>query len=151
MTPCTSLSIFRPKPTWAFTTRPLRSPMGASGKPGIGRRSVGAGKNKTSVVDHWDVVGVESLASAGYYGEFGSGSHQNRKDFTPQSLNAVVVLDDPFKRNNPNSDTLVILTNAPVQKPLKATTATTSRSEIENGLFREAKQAWFIQRPPEQY
>ena len=110
-------------------------------------RSVGAGRNKTSVVDHWDVVGVESLASAGYYGEFGSGSHQNRKDFTPNPLNAVVVLDDPFKRNNPNSDTLVILTNAPVQKPLKGYDGYDSRSEIENGLFREAKQAWFIQRP----
>lgn len=110
-------------------------------------RSVGAGKNKTSVVDHWDVVGVQSLTSAGYYGELGSGSHQNRKDFTPNPLNAVVVLDDPFKRNNPNSDTLVILTNGPVQKPLKVYDGYDSRSEIENGLFREAKQAWFIQRP----
>jgi hypothetical protein len=110
-------------------------------------RSVGAGKNKTSVVDHWDIVGVESLTSAGYYGEFGSGSHQNRKDFTANPINAVVVLDDPFKRNNPNSDTLVILTNGSVQKPFKVYDGYDARSEIENGLFREAKQAWFIQRP----
>jgi hypothetical protein len=110
-------------------------------------RSVGSGKNKTSVVDHWDVVGIESLTSAGYYGERGSGSHQNRKDFTANPLNAVVVLDDPYKRNNPNSDTLVLLTNGPVQKPFKVYDGYDSRSEIENGLFREAKQAWFIQRP----
>jgi hypothetical protein len=110
-------------------------------------RSVGKGKNKTTVVDHWDVVGIESLTSAGFYGERGSGSHQNRKDFTANPINAVVVLDDPFKRNNPNSDTLVILTNGPVQKPLRVYDGYDSRSEIENGLFREAKQAWFIQRP----
>ena len=110
-------------------------------------RSVGAGKNKTHVVDHWDVVGIESLTSAGFYGELGSGSHQNRKDFTANPINAIVVLDDPFKRNNPNADTLVILTNGPVQKPIKVYDGYDARSEIENGLFREAKQAWFIQRP----
>ena len=110
-------------------------------------RSVGSGKNKVSVVDHWEVVGIESLTSAGFYGELGSGSHQNRKDFTANPLNAVVVLDDPFKRNNPNANTFVILTNGPVEKPIKAYDGYDARSEIENGLFREAKQAWFIQRP----
>jgi hypothetical protein len=110
-------------------------------------RSVGSGKNKTSVVDHWDVVGIESLTSAGFYGELGSGSHENRKDFVANPINAVVVLDDPYKRNNPNSDTLVILTNAPVDKPIKVYDSYDARSEIENGLFREAKQGWFIQRP----
>jgi len=110
-------------------------------------RSVGSGKNKESVVDHWDVVGIESLTSAGFYGEFGSGNHQNRKDFVANPLNAVVVLDDPFKRNNPDCDTLVILTNGPVQRPLKVYDGYDARSEIENGLFREAKQAWFIERP----
>jgi len=110
-------------------------------------RSVGSGKNKTSVVDHWDVVGIDSLTSAGFYGELGSGSHENRKDFVANSINAVVVLDDPYKRNNPNSDTLVILTNAPVDSPIEIYDSYDARSEIENGLFREAKQAWFIQRP----
>ena len=110
-------------------------------------RSVGSGKNKTTVVDHWDVVGIEQLTSAGFYGELGSGSHENLKDFIANPLNAVVILDDPYKRNNPNSATLVILTNGPVTKPLKIYNGYGSRSEIENGLFREAKQAWFIQRP----
>ncbi|MGB6064054.1 MAG: transposase [Desulfomonilaceae bacterium] len=110
-------------------------------------RMVGSGKNKTTVVDHWDIVGIESLTSAGFYGELGSGSHENRKDFLANPINAVVVLDDPFKVNNPNSDTLVILTNGPVKKPFKTYDGYDDRSEIENGLFREAKQAWFIQRP----
>lgn len=109
-------------------------------------RSVGHGKNKTTVVDHWDVVGIESLTSAGFYGQQGSGSHQNSKDFSANPINAVAVMDDPYKQNNPGSDTLVILTNAPVQKPLKVYDAYDARSEIENALFREAKQAWFIQR-----
>jgi hypothetical protein len=92
-------------------------------------------------------VGIESLTSAGFYGERGSGSHENRKDFVANPLNAVVVLDDPYKRNNPGSDTLVILTNGPVNKPFKAYDGYDDRSEIENGMFREAKQAWFIERP----
>ena len=111
-------------------------------------RSVGSGKNKTTVVDHWDVVGVEQLTSAGFYGELGSGSHENRKDFTANPINAVVVLDDPYKRNHPDSDTFVILTNGPVTKPFMVYDGYDARSEIENGLFREAKQGWFIQRPP---
>jgi hypothetical protein len=110
-------------------------------------RSVGSGKNRTTVVDHWDVVGIEELTSAGFYGELGSGSHENRKDFAPNPINAVVVQDDPYKRNNPGSDTLVILTNGAVDKPIKVYDGYDARSEIENSLFREAKQAWFIQRP----
>ena len=111
-------------------------------------RTIGAGKNKTTVMDRWHVVGIEGLTSAGFYGEKGSGSHENRSDFTPNPINAVVVVDDPYKVNNPNTDTLVILTNAPVHKPLKIYDGYDARSEIENTVFREAKQAWFIQRPP---
>ena len=112
------------------------------------KRSQGAGKNKTTVIDRWHVVGIEGLTSAGFYGEKGSGSHENRSDFIPNPLNAVVVLDDPYKHNNPHTDTLVILTNAPVDKPLEAYDGYDARSEIENTVFREAKQAWFIQRAP---
>jgi len=110
-------------------------------------RNVGYGKNKTVVTDYWEVVGIEELTSAGFYGPLGSGSHENRKDFIPNPINAVVVLHDPYKENNPNSKTMVILTNGPVDKPLKAYDGYDPRSEIENSLFREAKQAWFIQRP----
>jgi hypothetical protein len=110
-------------------------------------RNVGYGKNKTVETDYWDVVGIEKLTSAGFYGPLGSGSHENRKDFVPNTINAVVVLHDPYKENNPNSKTMVILTNNPVNKPLKVYDSYDARSEIENSLFREAKQAWFIQRP----
>ncbi len=111
------------------------------------KRTVGAGKNKKTVTDRWEVVGIEALTSAGFYGELGSGSHENRRDFVPNPINAVVVLHDPYVENNPNSDTLVILTNGSVKKPLKIYDGYDERSEIENGLFRESKQAWFIQRP----
>jgi len=112
------------------------------------KRTVGAGKNKKTVMDRWEVVGIEALTSAGFYGELGSGSHENRSDFVPNPINAVVVLRDPYTENNPNSDILVILTNDSVKKPLKAYDGYDARSEIENGLFRESKQAWFIERPP---
>ena len=110
-------------------------------------RTLGAGKNKKTVTDHWQVEGIEGLTSAGFYGELGSGSHENRNDFVPNPINAIVVLHDPYLENNPNSDTLVILTNGSVQEPLKSYDGFDERSEIENGLFREAKQAWFIERP----
>ena len=111
------------------------------------KRNVGAGKNKHTVIDRWEVAGIEGLTSAGFYGELGSGSHENRKDFVANPINAVVVLQDPYKDNNPNTDTLVILTNGSVQKPIKVYDGYDARSEIENAVFREAKQAWFIKRP----
>lgn len=94
-------------------------------------RNVGYGKNKTVVTDYWDVVGIEKLTSAGFYGSLGSGSHENRKDFVPNPINAVVVLHDPYKENNPNSKTMIILTNSPVNKPLKVYDGYDARSEIE--------------------
>jgi len=67
------------------------------------KRYVGYGKNKTVVIDSWDVVGIEDLTTAGFYGPLGSGSHENLKDFVANPINAVVVLHDPYKENNPNS------------------------------------------------
>lgn len=110
-------------------------------------RSQGYGKNKHSVTDFWEVVGITGLTCAGFYGPLGSGSHENRADFVPNPINAVVVLDDPYRKNNPNVPLLVILTNGPVGKPLRTYDGYDARSEIENGLFREAKQGWFIERP----
>jgi len=109
-------------------------------------RSVGSGKNKTTVTDHYDVVGIESLTTAGFYGELGSGSHENRKDFVANPINAAVVLDSPYKRKHPDAQPMVILTNGSVQKPMAVYDAYDERSEIENSVFREAKQTWFIQR-----
>jgi len=111
-------------------------------------RTKGAGKNKTMVTDSWQLVAIEGLTSAGFYGPKGSGSHQNTNDFRPNPINAVVVLSDPFKKNNPNIDTMVILTNGSVTKPFDVYDGYDARSEIENGLFREAKQAWYVERPP---
>jgi len=110
-------------------------------------RTVGAGKNKKTVADHWEAAGIEGLTTAGFYGALGSGSHENRNDFIPNPINAVVVLHDPYLVNNPNSDTLVILTNGSVKEPLTTYDGYDERSEMENGLFREVKQAWFIERP----
>ncbi len=111
-------------------------------------RYVGSGRNKKTVLDRWEVVGIEELTSAGFYGELGSGSHENRKDFVANPINAVVVVQDPYKEKNPDCKTMVILTDDSVKKPLKVYDGYDDRSKIENSLFREAKQAWFIQRPP---
>ena len=110
-------------------------------------RTIGYGKNKRTVTDNYEAVGIEGLTSAGFYGELGSGSHENNKNFVSNPINAVVILDDHYKKNNPNSDTMIILTNGPVKEPLKVYDGYDDRSEIENSLFRELKQAWFIERP----
>jgi len=112
-------------------------------------RMIGHGKNSKQVTDTWEVVGIEGLTSAGFYGELGSGSHENRKDFEPNLINAVVVLHDPYRENNPNIKTMVILTNGLVDKPMDVYDGYDARSEIENSLFRESKQGWFIKGPPE--
>ena len=112
-------------------------------------RRVGRGKTGSTVIDRWEAVGIEGLTSAGFYGEKGSGSHENSNSFKPNPINAVVVLADPYKANNPASDTMVILTNGDVAEPLRTYDGYDQRSEIENSLFREAKRAWFIQSPPE--
>jgi len=112
------------------------------------KRTIGHGKNKRIKTDHYEVAGVEKLTSAGFYGELGSGSHENSKTFMANPINAVVILNDPFMIKNPNANTMVILTNGPVKKPFIVYDGYDERSEIENGLFREAKQAWFIQRAP---
>ena len=61
----------------------------------------------------------------------------------------MVVLHDPYRESNPNVKTLVILTNGSILKPLEIYDGYDARSEIENSLFRESKQGWFIKRPPE--
>ena len=54
-------------------------------------RTTGHGKSSQQVTDTWKVVGINGLTSARLYGELGSGSHQNRNDFQPNPINAVVV------------------------------------------------------------
>jgi hypothetical protein len=99
------------------------------------------------VVDRWEVVGIPGLTSAGFYGEKGSGSHEHAASFVANPINAAVVVDDPYRQNNPHCATMVILTNAPVDKPLTAYNHYDLRSYMENSLFREAKQAWFSGHP----
>jgi hypothetical protein len=113
------------------------------------KKTIGSGKNKQALIEVTEVVGIKDLTSAGFYGELGSGSHENKKDFKPNSINAVLVLRDAYTEKNPNSNTLIILTNGPVDNALEVYDGYDARSEIENGLFRESKQGWFIKRPPE--
>jgi hypothetical protein len=113
------------------------------------KKTTGHGRNRKQVIDNWEVVGLEGLTTAGFYSELGSGSHENKNDFRPNLINAVIVLHDPYREKNPDVKTMVILTNGPVSKPLKVYDGYDARSEIENSLFRESKQGWFIKRPPE--
>jgi len=48
--------------------------------------------------------------------------------------------DDPFKRNNLNAKTVVLLTNGVISKPLKVCDTYNALSEIKNSMFREGEQ-----------
>ena len=61
-------------------------------------RTTDMAKHSKQVTDTWDVAAIEGLTSAGFYGELGSGSHENKNDFRPNSINAIVVLHDPYRK-----------------------------------------------------
>ena len=102
--------------------------------------SVGGDKNKGTATHRWEALGREDLAKAGFYGEFGSGSHENRNEFFPNPINGAVVSLDPCAQNNLDSDTMVILANASVHKPLTVCNGYDACSDIENLTFRAPKQ-----------
>jgi len=40
------------------------------------KQNIGAGKNRTTVTDYWEVIDIKGLTTAGFYGPLGSGSHK---------------------------------------------------------------------------
>lgn len=90
------------------------------------------------------VIGVEGLSTYDQYGTAEHTRQRNRKDFQGNPINAVVV---DLWDNQPSAR--VYLTNGPVDHPLEAFDDYDDRSTIENGLWREAKQAWDFEHYPQ--
>jgi hypothetical protein len=91
-------------------------------------------------------VGIEGLQTLDSYGPPGHQKRKNSKKFVPNSLNGVVVT---HWRGQESSKPVVFLTSHPVSKPLYVYDRYDDRSTIENGTFRESKQHWSLQRPPQ--
>jgi hypothetical protein len=117
----------------------------------VGRRAhtVRRGQGKTAWTERLEteVVGITGLTT---YDQYGTPEHrrtQNRRDFQPNPINAVVVRKWNNRDYGPGGKT-VFLTNASVEKPLQPFDDYDDRSLIENCCIKESKQQWSLQHPP---
>lgn len=99
---------------------------------------VGHGSNQTTSELVTRLVGIEGLTSYGLYGSEEKRKHYQRKDYQPNPINAVVVLEWDGKEKNNH----VYLTNGSVTDPFEAFDSYDDRSLIENSLFKEGKGPW---------
>jgi len=107
----------------------------------------GYGKNKFEEKVVSTLVGVPGLMSCDWFNPEGSEANTTKKDYEPIPLNAVVV--KTWDNQTPPVDKQVVLvTNREVKDPFVAFDRYDDRSLIENNLFRETKQDWYLEDPP---
>jgi hypothetical protein len=104
----------------------------------------GHGSQQTTAELLTRVIGVEGLTTYDQYGTAEHTRQRNRKGFEGNPIHAVVV---ELWENEPSSR--VYLTNGSVEHPLEAFDDYDDRSTIENGLWREANQAWDFEHYPQ--
>lgn len=109
-------------------------------------RTEGYGKDAKPKGRTTEVLGVPNLTTMETYGPPGYSAGQNRNDFKPNSIQAVVVR---AWRGRTFKQPTVFITNESVQNPRKPFQLYDERSRIENGVFREGKQDWSLERPPQ--
>ena len=105
----------------------------AAERPGEGEQQTG----------HLKLIGIQGLTT---YDQYGNEEHQqqsNRADFEGNPINAIVVSEFDQKVY-PHEKAKVFLTSLPVNAPLSVIDLYDLRSLIENTLFRELKQGWFL-------
>jgi hypothetical protein len=100
----------------------------------------GEGENQSG---HLKLIGIQNQTT---YDRCGNEEHQlqsNCAAFEGNSINAIVVSEFEQKIY-PNDKAKVFLTSLPVNDPLAVIDLYDLRSLIENTLFRELKQGWFL-------
>jgi hypothetical protein len=108
----------------------------------------GYGKNKFEEKVLTTLVGVPGLLSCDWFNPEGSETNTAKKDYEPIPLNAVVV--KTWNNQTPPVDKQVVfVTNREVQDPFVAFDLYDDRSLMENNLFRETKQDWHLEEPPQ--
>lgn len=108
-------------------------------------RTQGHGKQATTKTVSTEIVGLPGLQTFDTYGPPGHGDKKEHGDFKPNPINAVVVTE---WRGRKFKTPKVFVTNADITKPRLTFDRYDDRSLIENGLFREGKQAWSLEKPP---
>jgi hypothetical protein len=107
----------------------------------------GYGKNKFEEKVVTTLVGVPGLMSCDWFNPEGSEANTTKKDYEPIPLNAVVV--KTWDNQTPPVDKQVVMvTNREVKDPFVAFDRYDDRSLMENNLFRETKQNWYLEDPP---
>ena len=107
----------------------------------------GYGKNKFDEKVLTTLVGVPGLLSCDWFNPEGSQTNTAKKDYEPIPLNAVVV--KTWDNQTPPVDKQVVfVTNGEVKDPFVAFDRYDERSLMENNLFRETKQDWYLEEPP---
>jgi hypothetical protein len=107
----------------------------------------GYGKNKFTEKVVTTLVAVPGLMSCDWFNPEGSEANTAKKDYEPIPLNAVVV--KTWNNQTPPVDKQVVfVTNRDVKDPFVAFDRYDDRSLIENNLFRETKQGWYLEDPP---
>jgi hypothetical protein len=107
----------------------------------------GYGKNKVEEKVVTTLVGIPGLMSCDWFNPEGSEANTAKKDYEPIPLNAVVV--KTWNNQTPPLDKQVVfVTNREVKDPFVAFDRYDDRSLMENNLFRETKQGWYLEDPP---
>jgi len=92
---------------------------------------------------HVKLIGIRGLTTYDQYGDEEHQQQSNRSDFEGNSINAIVVTE--FDQHVYAADKAkAFLTSLPVNEPLAVIDLYDLRSLIENTLFRELKQGWFL-------
>ena len=94
------------------------------------------------------VAGVKNLNFLDSYCSEEDFKHKNSKDFSPEPLNAVAVLEWDNKEYYTPEKGVVFITNKDVDEPFTVFDDYDDRSLIENLLFRETKQGWHLEKSP---
>src|SRR5947209_2744493 len=93
-----------------------------------------------------ELVGLEALTTYDSYGAPEQTQHAHRRDYEGQPINAVVVRR--WDNRVPATEGTVYLTNGSVSDPFVVFDAYDGRSVIENGIFKEGKHPWHLERFP---
>jgi hypothetical protein len=107
----------------------------------------GYGKKKYDEKIVTTLVGIPGLMSCDWFNPEGSEANTTKKDYEPIPLNAVVV-KTWNNETPPMEKQVVFVTNREVKDPFVAFDRYDDRSLIENNLFRETKQDWYLEDPP---
>ena len=108
--------------------------------------SVGKGKNNRKEKRETVLVGISGLNTYDEYGPAGHCKNRYKKSFKPNRINGIVIKKWDGKDFEGKGGP-VYITNLSINNPFRGFDYYDERSCIENSMFREGKQKWYLKRP----